>query len=47
MNDDELAQEHARLWMMGLYRALIASDLETTEVNALIQHHSHLLKEKS
>lgn len=41
MNDSDSAKEHARLWMMRLYRALIASDLDTATVNALIQHHSH------
>lgn len=46
-DDTDHAKEHARLWMKGLYRALISSGLDTPTVNALIQRHSHLLKEQS
>lgn len=47
MNDTDSAKEHARLWMKGLYKALIESELPTAEVNSVIQNHSHLLKEQS
>lgn len=45
--NDSQTQEHVRLWMKGLYRALIKSELSTTEVNLIIQQHSRLLKEQS